>query len=82
MNTIWFCKESNCEKRLLVLQYLYISFLQDCPGITFLTMQEIYSQIASLQTKTCEIGISYLEVYNEMVRDLLCPGGKNIIILS
>ena len=44
-------------------------------------MQEIYSQIASLETKTCEIGISYLEVYNEMVRDLLCPGGKNLNIL-
>ena len=44
-------------------------------------MQEIYSQIASLETKTCEIGISYLEVYNEMVRELLCPGGNILNIL-
>ena len=49
---------------------------QDCPGITFLTMQEIYKKIDSLDDKSCEIGISYLEVYNETIIDLLSPGGK------
>jgi len=48
---------------------------QNCPGITFLTMQEIYKKIDSLEDKSCEIGISYLEVYNETVKDLLAPGG-------
>lgn len=37
-------------------------------------MQEIYNKIESLENKTCELGISYLEVYNETVKDLLAPG--------
>jgi len=49
---------------------------KDCPGITFLTMQEIYKKIESLEDKSCEIGISYLEVYNETVIDLLSPGAQ------
>ena len=50
--------------------------LQDCPGITYLTMEEIYRKISTLDDKTCEVGISYLEVYNETVRDLLSPAGQ------
>ena len=50
--------------------------LQDCPGITYLTMEEIYRKISTLEGKTCEVGISYLEVYNETVRDLLSPAGQ------
>eukprot|EP00092_Neocalanus_flemingeri_P034431 GFUD01037440.1.p1 GENE.GFUD01037440.1~~GFUD01037440.1.p1 ORF type:complete len:1294 (-),score=325.55 GFUD01037440.1:100-3498(-) len=49
---------------------------KDCLGITFLTMQEIYKKIDSVEDKTCEIGISYLEVYNETVIDLLSPGAQ------
>ena len=37
-------------------------------------MQEIYNKIESLENKSCELGISYLEVYNETVKDLLAPG--------
>ena len=41
------------------------------PGITSLTMKEIYTKMESVSEEmTCEIGISYLEVYNETVRDL------------
>ncbi|XP_047479643.1 uncharacterized protein LOC125032518 [Penaeus chinensis] len=47
----------------------------DCPGITFLTLMELYRRIEELkEEKSCEVGISYLEVYNETVRDLLNPG--------
>jgi len=49
---------------------------KDYPGITFLTMQEIYKKIESVEDKSCEIGISYLEVYNETVIDLLSPGAQ------
>ena len=49
--------------------------MQDLPGITFLTMQEIYKKMDSVEDKSCEIRISYLEVYNETVIDLLSPGG-------
>ena len=38
-------------------------------------MEEIYRKIETLEDKTCEVGISYLEVYNETVRDLLRPAG-------
>ena len=50
--------------------------LQESPGITYLTMEEIYKKISQLEDKTCEVGISYLEVYNETVRDLLSPTGQ------
>ncbi|XP_042858518.1 kinesin-related protein 13-like [Penaeus japonicus] len=47
----------------------------ECPGITFLTLMELYRRIEEIkEEKTCEVGISYLEVYNETVRDLLKPG--------
>lgn len=45
------------------------------PGITFLTMEELFKQKQNL---TCErdfeLGVTYLEVYNENVQDLLNPG--------
>lgn len=46
------------------------------PGIIFLTMQELFERINELQAeKTCEISLSYLEIYNETIRDLLSQGG-------
>ena len=58
----------------LIFDSLVTYVIKDYPGITFLTMQEIYNKIESLENKSCEIGISYLEVYNETVKDLLAPG--------
>ncbi|KAK7079533.1 Kinesin-like protein kif18a [Halocaridina rubra] len=47
----------------------------ESPGITFLTLMELYRRIDEIkEEKTCEVGVSYLEVYNETVRDLLQPG--------
>ncbi|KAF2144044.1 uncharacterized protein K452DRAFT_223282 [Aplosporella prunicola CBS 121167] len=47
------------------------------PGIIFLTMQELFERVAELQeTKSTEISLSYLEIYNETIRDLLVPGGS------
>ncbi|KAF2151825.1 kinesin family protein [Myriangium duriaei CBS 260.36] len=44
------------------------------PGIIFLTMQELFERIAELQEeKVTEITLSYLEIYNETIRDLLAP---------
>lgn len=46
------------------------------PGIIFLTMQELFERIAELQEeKVTEVTLSYLEIYNETIRDLLSPGG-------
>ncbi|KUI70151.1 Kinesin-like protein 5 [Cytospora mali] len=47
------------------------------PGIIFLTMQELFEKIADRSDeKTTEITLSYLEIYNETIRDLLVPGGS------
>ena len=44
------------------------------PGIIFLTMQELFDRIAETQDeKVTEISLSYLEIYNEQIRDLLMP---------
>lgn len=45
------------------------------PGITFLTMAELFQRKEELmQERDFELGITYLEVYNECVQDLLNPG--------
>ncbi|XP_074638351.1 kinesin-like protein KIF18A isoform X2 [Acropora palmata] len=45
------------------------------PGVMFLTMMELYSKInASKDEKSSDVAVSYLEVYNETIRDLLMPG--------
>ncbi|KAG9235933.1 P-loop containing nucleoside triphosphate hydrolase protein [Amylocarpus encephaloides] len=47
------------------------------PGIIFLTMQELFEKIAERSDqKQTEITLSYLEIYNETIRDLLVPGGS------
>jgi len=49
----------------------------DMPGITFLTVMALFEKIDEIRDEKCiEIGVSYLEVYNETVKDLLKPGGK------
>lgn len=47
------------------------------PGIIFLTMQELFEKISERsEEKQTEITLSYLEIYNETIRDLLVPGGS------
>lgn len=46
------------------------------PGIIFMTMQELFERIDERSgEKSTEISLSYLEIYNETIRDLLVPGG-------
>ncbi|KAH6615802.1 P-loop containing nucleoside triphosphate hydrolase protein [Chaetomium sp. MPI-SDFR-AT-0129] len=47
------------------------------PGIIFLTMQELFEKINERSDeKVTEVSLSYLEIYNETIRDLLVPGGS------
>ena len=47
------------------------------PGVIFLTMQELFERIAErTDEKVTEVSLSYLEIYNETIRDLLVPGGS------
>ncbi|KAJ1649802.1 tubulin-dependent ATPase kip3 [Dispira simplex] len=48
------------------------------PGIIFLTMKELFEKIRSYESeKIIEASLSYLEVYNETIRDLLVPEGTS-----
>lgn len=44
------------------------------PGIIFLAMQELFTKMQELEdTRKFEVSVSYLEIYNETIRDLLNP---------
>lgn len=48
----------------------------ETPGITFLTMKELFDIMEEQkEQKKFDIGISYLEVYNELVVNLLTKSG-------
>ncbi|XP_065603783.1 kinesin-like protein KIF18B [Cyrtonyx montezumae] len=49
---------------------------EQSPGIMYLTMVELYRRIeARRDEKSCEVLVSYKEVYNEQIHDLLEPKG-------
>ncbi|KAJ8865981.1 hypothetical protein PR048_033505 [Dryococelus australis] len=49
------------------------------PGIAYLTMVELYNRVHLLSEEyEFDIRVSYLEVYNENVRDLLQPDSKHL----
>ncbi|XP_010180404.1 PREDICTED: kinesin-like protein KIF18B, partial [Mesitornis unicolor] len=49
---------------------------EESPGIIYLTMVELYKRIeARKEEKSCEVLVSYQEVYNEQIHDLLEPKG-------
>ncbi|XP_053384514.1 kinesin-like protein KIF18A isoform X2 [Mercenaria mercenaria] len=60
------------------------------PGVMYHTMMDLYSRIDNMrENKTCDVAVSYLEIYNETIRDLLLPGsvlpiredpGKGVVV--
>lgn len=51
------------------------------PGLTYLTMNELYRRLDGMNDEfQTQIVISYFEVYNEQVRDLLNPTGQQLLI--
>lgn len=55
------------------------------PGIIWMTMQDLFDKVAErADEKHTEISLSYLEIYNETIKDLLQPstaGGKQGLML-
>ncbi|XP_063800487.1 kinesin-like protein KIF18A [Pseudophryne corroboree] len=46
------------------------------PGVMYLTMMEMYNRMESVkEEKLCNVAVSYLEVYNEQIHDLLSKSG-------
>lgn len=51
-----------------------ISGTPEDPGVIFLTMRELYQRIEeNREDSDVQIRLSYLEIYNEQIRDLLSP---------
>lgn len=55
---------------------------EECPGVVSLTVSELYRRVDELQSEgqKCDVAVAYFEVYNEVVRDLLCPGGSPLAV--
>ncbi|KAJ2854226.1 tubulin-dependent ATPase kip3 [Coemansia erecta] len=60
-----------------------ISGCPEDPGVIFLTMQELFERLrAAEDEKTIDVTVSYLEVYNETIRDLLNPDSTHSTCLT
>ncbi|KAJ1729171.1 tubulin-dependent ATPase kip3, partial [Coemansia biformis] len=60
-----------------------ISGSPEDPGVIFLTMQELFERVTAAEDeKTIEVALSYLEVYNETIRDLLVEDGAPLVPLA
>lgn len=60
-----------------------ISGTSEQPGIIFLTMQELFIRMEQLKdTKKFQLQLSFLEIYNEQIHDLLDPNisSKKLVI--
>lgn len=46
------------------------------PGIMFRTLHDLFIEIAKMSDLVCQVSMSYLEIYNELIRDLLSPSSS------
>lgn len=47
------------------------------PGIMYKIVEEMFIRILNDSEKSYDIRVSYVEIYNEVIRDLLVPNSKN-----
>lgn len=48
----------------------------DHPGIMVLILKDLFQAIQTQTEKTISLKMSYVEIYNEIIRDLLLPNAK------
>ncbi|XP_006662507.2 kinesin-like protein KIN-7K, chloroplastic [Oryza brachyantha] len=51
---------------------------QNCPGIIPLAIKDVFSLIQETPGREFLLRVSYLEIYNEVINDLLDPTGQNL----
>ncbi|KAL6545990.1 Kinesin-like protein KIN-7D, mitochondrial [Orobanche gracilis] len=51
---------------------------QNCPGIIPLAIKDVFSIIQDTPGREFLLRVSYLEIYNEVINDLLDPTGQNL----
>lgn len=49
----------------------------DSPGIMYLIIKGMFDKIQNETEKKFEIKVSYVEIYNEVIRDLLVANSKD-----
>ena len=47
------------------------------PGIMYKIVEDMFNRIMEDQENTYDIRVSYVEIYNEVIRDLLVPNSKD-----
>ncbi|KAH7931880.1 hypothetical protein HPB51_029662 [Rhipicephalus microplus] len=55
---------------------------KECPRVVSLTAIELYRHIDKRRSEghSCDVAVTYLEVYNEVVRNLLCTIGPSLVV--